>query len=432
MKRQARCSTGLSTAHPDAARDHGVPLAADLPFGRASRSATGSAAVLALLPLLAFGLSCKPSEAATGGTDSKAPPGQVWLTSAQAADAKVEVTTVGEQVVEDAITTSGTITLDDLRSGHVFSPVTGRVVKIIAQLGQRVKKGDPLATIESPDIGQAVSDTHKAEADLIAAEHDLRRKRELYAQKAAAAADVEASEDAERNAKAELERARQKQFLLRVGNVDAVSQTYTLPSPIDGEVLLRNINPGVEVQGQYSGGAGNNCIPGLTTNAVCGELFTIGELDKVWMLGDVYEVDLPRVHVGATASVTTISYPGRVFTGTVDWISGSLDPNTRTAKVRCTFDNPDGTLRPMMYATASLAADQRKAVAIPRSAIMRLGDYKVVFVQVGEAPGQMRFERLPIDVEETSTGPYVGVRHGVEAGARVVSNGAAALSQRMM
>ncbi|HXX66305.1 MAG TPA: efflux RND transporter periplasmic adaptor subunit [Polyangiaceae bacterium] len=392
---------------------------------------TNHTVILSAMVLLAVAPSCQSSEAATGATDSKAPPGQVWLTPAQVAQSKIEVTTVGEQVVEDSIVTSGTISLDDLRSGHVFSPVTGRVVKIIAQLGQHVKKGDPLATIESPDIGQAVSDTHKAEADLIAAEHDLRRKRELFAQKAAAAADVEASEDTERNAKAELERARQKQFLLRVGNVDAVSQTYTFPAPIDGEVLLRNINPGVEVQGQYSGGAGNNCIPGLTTNAVCGELFTIGELDKVWMLGDVYEIDLPRVHVGATARVTTIAHPGQVFTGTVDWISGALDPNTRTAKVRCTFDNPDGILRPMMYATAAITADQRKSVAIPRSAVVRLGDYKVVFVQIGEAGGQVRFERLPVLLDESLAGLYVGVKHGVDAGQKVVSNGADVLAQQM-
>ena len=237
-----------------------TPLLITLPLGMLAASQAG----------------CHENEAAAKAE----PAGQVWLTAAEVVQAKIEVAAVGEQVVDNTLTTSGTVTLDDQRSGHVFSPVTGRVVKIMAQLGQHVKKGDALATIESPDIGSAVSDVHKAEADMIAGEHDLKRKRELFAQHAAAAADVEASEDAERNAKAELERARQKEFLLRVGNVDAVSQTYTLPSPIDGEVLLRNINPGVEVQGQYSGGAGNNCIPGLQSNSVCGELFTIGELDQ--------------------------------------------------------------------------------------------------------------------------------------------------------
>jgi membrane fusion protein, heavy metal efflux system len=397
-----------------------------------SRITSKPLSTLPLIALAALEVGCHASQAAPEAAAAGAPSDQVWLTPAQVAEAKIQVAPIGNQVVDDTLLTSGTITLDDLRSGHVFSPVTGRVTKIVAQLGQHVKKGDPLATIESPDIGNAVSDVHKGEADLIAAEHDLARKKALYAQKAAAAADVEASEDAERNAKAELERARQKQFLLRVGNVDAVTQTYTLPSPIDGEVLLRNINPGVEVQGQYSGGAGNNCIPGLTTNAVCGELFTIGELDKVWMLGDIYEIDMGRVHVGAPAKVTTLAYPGRVFNGTVDWVSGAMDSNTRTAKVRCTFDNPDGQLRPMMYATVQISVDQRQALAIPRSAVVRMGEYKVVFVQVGEANGQVGFERLPVAIDESMATPYVAVKHGVELGQRIVVNGAAVLSSQRL
>jgi membrane fusion protein, heavy metal efflux system len=383
-----------------------------------------------LIPLSVLGASCF-DQSHPAAANSGIPLGQVWLTPAEATELKVELAPVGEQVVDDTLLTSGTVNLDDLRSGHVFSPVTGRVIKILAQLGQHVQKGDALATIESPDIGNAVSDAQKAEADLIAAEHDLKRKRELFAQKAAAAADVEASEDAERNAKAELERARQKQFLLRVGNVDAVSQTYTLPAPIDGEVLLRNINPGVEVQGQYSGGAGNNCIPGITTNAVCGELFTIGEVDKVWILGDIYEIDLARVHVGATASVKTVAYPDLAFEGTVDWLSGGLDTNTRTAKVRVTVDNPEKKLRPMMYATVAISVDQRKAVAIPRSAIVPLDVYKVVFIKVGEADGRQHFQRLPVDLDESRSGPYVAVKHGVTAGQQIVAQGASALSQKL-
>ena len=114
-------------------------------------------------------------------------------------------------------------------------------------------------------------------------------------------------------------------------------------------------------RGQYSGGA-------------TVELFTIGELDKVWVLGDVYEMDLARVHEGAPATVNVVAYPDKVFRGTVDWVSGSLDPNTRTAKVRCTFDNPDKLLRPMMYATVQVSVDQETTLAIPRNALLRLGD----------------------------------------------------------
>jgi cobalt-zinc-cadmium efflux system membrane fusion protein len=187
----------------------------------------------------------------------------------------------------------------------------------------------------------------------------------------------------------------------------------------------------VEVQGQYSGGAGNNCIPGITTNAVCGELFTIGDVDKVWILGDIYEVDLARVHVGAAASVTTVAYPDLVFKGTVDWLSGGLDTNTRTAKVRVTVDNPDKKLRPMMYATVAISVDQRKAVAIPRSAIVPLDVYKVVFIRVGEADGKQHFQRLPVDLDESLSGPYVAVKHGAVAGQSIVAHGALALSQKL-
>jgi cobalt-zinc-cadmium efflux system membrane fusion protein len=376
-----------------------------------------------LAPLALLAAACGSSQAAR---PSGPPPGQVWLTEAQVKEARVEVAPVGEQVVDDSIVTSGVVTLDDLRTGHVFSPVTGRVVSIAAQLGQRVKKGDPLAVIASPEIGTAVSDVHKAQADLTMAEHDLRRKKELYLERAASAADVEGSEDQQRKAKAELERARQKQALLRIGNVDRVTQSYSLPSPIDGEILLRNINPGIEVQGQYSGGAAQ-------------ELFTIGELDRVWVLADVYEIDLARVHLGAPAAVSLVAYPDKTYGGTIDWVSGSLDPSTRTAKVRCTFENPDKALRPLMYSAVKLSADPRKALAIPRSALVQLGEYKMVFVEVGDGDGQIRFERLPVDVADAPattqtglpTGPWVEVRHGVDAGQKIVVSGASVLLQRM-
>jgi len=266
----------------------------------------------------------------------EAPPGEVWLSPQQVRDAKIEVQPLAQQDVDDTILTSGSVALDDLRTGHVFSPVTGRVISIVAGLGEHVKKGDPLAVIESPDIGNAVSDVHKAEADLIAAEHDLKRKKELFEKRAVAAGDLEASTDNYNRCKAEMERALRKEQLLRVGNADVVTQRFSLPSPVDGEVLNRSINPGLDVVGQYSGGASV-------------ELFTIGELDKVWVIGDVYEADLPRVHVGDKARVTTVAYKGLFIDGTVDWISGGLDANTRTAKVRCTFENPDKELRPMMY-----------------------------------------------------------------------------------
>ena len=366
----------------------------------------------------AFEVSCHKSEAATEPVAPQPPTGQVWLTPAQVSDAKIEVQPVAEQDVDDTILTSGRVTLDDQRSGHVFSPVTGRVVKIAAQLGQTVKKGDALAVIESPDIGNAVSDVHKAEADVIAAEHDYKRKKGLFEQKAASAADMETAEDNWRRAKAEIERTRQKAYLLRAGTFDTVTQTYTLTSPIDGEVLARSITPGVEVQGQYSGG---------TTQ----ELFTVGEIDRVWVIADLYEMDLARVHVGSPALVTVVAYKDRVFRGQVDWVSGMLDPATRTAKVRATFDNADRALRPEMYATVQISVDQKRALAVPRPAVLRLGEYKIAFVEVGEADGRLHFERVPVDVDEGEGSQWLEVKHGLSAGQKIVVSGAILLSQKL-
>ncbi|HEY2516101.1 MAG TPA: efflux RND transporter periplasmic adaptor subunit, partial [Polyangiaceae bacterium] len=224
-------------------------------------------------------------------------------------------------------------------------------------------------------------------------------------------------EDAFRQAKAEKERAEQKAHLLNTGSVDTVSQGFGLSTPIEGEVIARNLNPGIEVQGQYTNG-----------NAV--ELFTIGELDKVWIMADVYESDLARVAVGAKVNVKVLAYPDKTFEGTVDWVAGALDPQTRTAHVRCTFANPDRLLKPEMYASVRIVASQAKtALSVPRSAVVKLGETSVVYAQAGSSPdGRVKFERLPVAVDDTIEGAFVPVEHGLDVGAQIVTRGAQALA----
>jgi cobalt-zinc-cadmium efflux system membrane fusion protein len=371
-----------------------------------------------LTALCLLAVACQGSSRAAEPGAVVAPPGEVWLTPRQIADAKIEVNIAEDRAVDDTLVTSGRVAFDDQRVGRVFSPVNGRVVRVLAELGQHVKRGQALAVIESPDIGNAVSDEHKARADLVAAEHDHARQRALLDQHATSETSLEQSEDNWRKAKAELERARQKTYLLRAGGVDAVTQTYTLAAPIEGDVLMRNVSPGVEVQGQYSGGS-----------AV--ELFTVGDLGRVWVMADLYEIDLDRVRVGSPVSITVISRPGTAIHGEVDWVSGVLDPLTRTAKVRCTLDNAAGLLKPEMYATALIAVQQRNTLAIPRTALLRLGEYRAVFVESGESPGYVHFVRVPVEVEEGEASPWLEVKEGLEHGQLVVTSGAILLSQRL-
>ena len=342
----------------------------------------------------------------------QAPEGEVWLSPDQVKSAQIEIEPVTDQPVAGTIRVAGRVTFDDLRVAHVFSPVTGKITKILAQPGQRVRKGEKLCVIQSPDLGSAASDMAKAQAALLQAQKDWKRQKELVELHAAPQRDYEAAESAYLNARAEMERAQRKAKLLRGGGGgDNVTQEYALPSPIDGEVIMRGANPGLEVQGQYTGGA-------------TVELYTIGELDRVWVLADVFEMDLPRVKKGTDVSVSVLSYPDRKFSGTVEWISGSLDPISRTAKVRFSVDNGGRLLRPEMFGTASISVDPDRKMAIKRSALLLLGKQTVAFINTGTTPeGLLRFEQRPVAVDEMNGGDYVPVRGGVERNERVVVKG---------
>jgi cobalt-zinc-cadmium efflux system membrane fusion protein len=341
------------------------------------------------------------------------PPSEASMSEDQLKKANVAVEAASEQDLDDTLATAGRVSFVDIKVGHIYSPVNGRVARINVQLGERVKKGQSLAVIESPDIGQASSDLTKADADLIAAEHDLQREKELLAKHATSYKDFETAEDAYRQARAEKQRAMQKAYLLRTGATDGVSQGFTLASPVDGDVLMRNLSLGTEIQGQYSiGGAVQ-------------ELFTVGELDEVWVMSDIYESDIARVKVGAHATVAAVAYPGKTFEGKVDWISGTLDPATRTEKVRCTFPNPERLLKQDMYTTVTIAVASHKALALPATAVLRLGDQNVVFIDRGKATdGRERFERVPVAVDDATGSKFMPVLHGLNAGERVVVKGA--------
>jgi membrane fusion protein, heavy metal efflux system len=161
------------------------------------------------------------------------------------------------------------------------------------------------------------------------------------------------------------------------------------------------------------------------------ELFTIGELDRVWVLGDLYEMDFARVKVGTPATVSVVAFPGKVFNGAVDWVAGSLDPNTRTAKVRCSFDNPEHLLRPNMYATVQISVDRENTLAIPRNAVLRVGDDRIVFLETGEDSGHVRFKRVTVDVDEGESNPFLVVRKGLDLGQKLVVNGGILLAQNL-
>jgi cobalt-zinc-cadmium efflux system membrane fusion protein len=368
-----------------------------------------------LLVLLSFA-ACKP--AAPSAEVERAPDGEVWLSKAQVTASQVHLSAAKSAPVPETARLAGHITFDDMRVTHVFPPVTGRVGKIYANPGDKVQRGAPLAEIDSPDVGIAMSDLLKAKADSEAAQHELERQKELYEAHAAPKKDLEVASDAAARAMAELDRTRQKMRLLHVEGTGSVNQTFTLRAPLTGEVVSRMVSPGMEVQGQYSG-----------SNVT--ELFTIGDIDEVWVIAEVHEMDVGRVHIGQTVSASVVAYPDETFLGKVQWMSEVLDPLTHTARVRVELPNHDRKLRPEMYATLTVTVDERPSVALPRSAIVRLGDVNVVYVARGERPdGRLRFERrrvtLPVEVPAEGMVP---VLTGIDPGDIVVEGGAILLSE---
>ena len=162
-------------------------------------------------------------------------------------------------------------------------------------------------------------------------------------------------------------------------------------------------------------------------------MFTVTDLSEVWVFADIFEMDLARVKRDAHVVVTVVSYPDKKFEGKVDYVAGTLDAATHTARVRCTLSNPDKELKPEMYATIAISVDQRKSLAISHDSLVRLGDSTVVFVEAGQAPdNRVKFVRRPVIVDEGEGGPWLPLQHSeLTKGDKIVTAGAVLISGMM-
>lgn len=287
------------------------------------------------------------------------------------------------------------------RTVRVSSPVTGRVRVLDAIPGGFVAAGAPLAHIVSGDLAQAVSDLAKANAALAAASANLTRTRDLYAHNVASHKDLEqAGTDAEQ-ARAEAERARAR--VAQLGSASGeISGEYVLRSPIGGEVIERNANPGMEVR------------PDLGTT-----LFTVSDLGTLWLTANLFQKDLASVRPGARLVFRTDAAPGRTFEARVTYVSNSLDPASRTALLRATIPNPDHALRTMETGDAQLYVETTTpSLVVPTRAIITHGPSSVVFVQ--KAPN--RFIRRVVHTGDDD-GESTVILSGVNPGERVVVDG---------
>jgi len=306
-----------------------------------------------------------------------------------------------------SLTVTGRITWDEDVTTRVLPPVAGRVLRLAAPPGARVRRGEVLAEISSPDFGQAQADAARAAADLSAAERARERIARLNERGAAARKDLDAAETDLVRARAEAARTRER--LVRWGgSVESPpDQIYRLRAPLAGVVVERTANPGQEVRPDAAS-----------------PLFIVTDPTRLWVLLDVTEHDLPAIARGDQLSIRCIAYPDRKFAGRIDWIGNSLDPATRTVRVRGSVRDPSQSLKSEMYVTVEDAGERaRPAVAVPATAVLTEGGHPFCFLQ--EAPNRFRRVRIEVGPERDGRVPVLA---GLPRGSRVVTEGSLLLS----
>ena len=231
--------------------------------------------------------------------------------------------------------------------------------------------------VQSTDISNAFNQYLKAVNDERLARTQDERAKILYDKGAIAKSQLEIADDGEQDAKADLLAAEQQLIVLGVDK-DHPSLTAKVYSPATGVVIAQNVTNAAATGVTYAG----------TSTA-----FTIADLSQVWVICDVYENDLPMVHVGQTADIRLNAYPDRVITGTIGEIDAVLDPSIRTAKVRIQVPNPDRLMRIGMFATATFHGRRpEQHAAVPAAAILHLHDRDWVYVPAGEG----KFRRVGV------------------------------------
>lgn len=302
----------------------------------------------------------------------------------------------------DQLVANGIVAADVSRSYAVNALSSGRVVDVRARLGDDVRKGQLLLTMTSPDMSQAFADYQKFQADATLAKAQLDRAQLLYSHGATAQKEVEVAEGAYNKANVDTHAAEERISLLG-GNPKQVSPAIEIHAPVSGTIIEQNVTSAAGVKS-------------LDNSP---NLFTIADLSNVWILCDVYENDLARVHLGDRAEIELNAYPGRRLAGRVANISRLLDPNTRSVKVRIEMPNEAGLLRPNMFATVHFVSQGTESrTVIPSSAVLRLQDRDWVFVKLDA----QRFRRTEVQAGPIDSDKTQQILGGLRPGDQVVSD----------
>jgi membrane fusion protein, heavy metal efflux system len=369
------------------------------------------------LTILFVGIACSRTPEPSGEQEHAASrPQEVRLSEDAVRAAGIEVIPVSREAFHPHIVASGVIRPVAQKSVAVRALVGGRAVRVVADVGDKVRAGQTLVTIEGSEVTAALARYRTAVAREEAAKGSFERGKNLLDLKGISRAEVDQRRAEAETASAEATAARQD--LIRLGldpentGIGPGSRgEFLVVAPMAGVVLKRSVSPGLLIQREEV-------------------LFEIAELSQVWAVVDVYEKDLGEVREQGEVKLHAEAYKDLTFIGQITLIEPALDEAGRTAHVRVVLDNHEGKLRPGMFVTAAVplrGATEVEATAVPDDSIQKISGLTAVFVAVGPT----QFELRPVEVGREAHG-MIEIRHGLKEGERVVAKGAFVLKSEFL
>ena len=383
-----------------------------------AQRAVAAAAVLllaALIGVVHYSAKAASSDKENTGSNAGSPARGSNTDTVELSDAQlgqISLGTASERLFPIQTEAVGNIDFNEDMAAQVFPPYQGRIVQLFALMGDNVKRGQPLLTMESPDLIQAESTLIAAAGVLELTTHTLERAKQLSAVQGIAEKDLQQAISDQQTAEGALKAARDAVAVFGKAQpeIDRMVQTRNIdpllvvPSPITGRVTARSAAPGDFVQ------PGNVPAP-----------YSVADISRIWMNANVTESDMPLVHKGQPIQVSVMAFPGRVFDGEIAMVGASVDPQLHRGLVRAEIEDPKHELLPGMFASFVIATSAPvSGVAVPADGVVREGDGTMT---VWLATDSHHFTKKAIRVGLQNAG-YDQILEGVGSGAHVVTKGA--------
>jgi membrane fusion protein, heavy metal efflux system len=325
---------------------------------------------------------------------------------------QVKLEELQEQSISMLLTATGKVQFNEDRMARILAPVNGQVLQLNVKVGDVVHTGETLFFMKSREVAAAVTEHLESHKDLDLAEKTYAMTKDLFEHQAASRISLQQAESEVAKERAKV--ARDEEALRVLGMEVHESDSYgdmssriPMRTPLSGIVIERHVTEGQFVQPDSN------------------PLLTIADLSSVWVLADIFERDLHRVHTGQRAEVRTDAYPEQRFTARVSRLSDMIDPSTRTVKVRFLVSNPGLRLKPEMFASVDLFLDESmRGLTVPAKAVFTEGGQNFVYVHMGDR----KYARRQIEVVPDGS-DRLRVSNGLKLGDKVVSDGTLLLRQ---